>query len=89
MTMTDLVYHCAAGESFDSIALRLYGHEKYAEDLMQANPGYCGLAVFDGGETLARSGPWRTPLRRGNYNGLRPAIESPQAGLSIEYINFL
>ena len=53
MTMTDLVYHCAAGESFDSIALRLYGHEKYAEDLMQANPGYCGLAVFDGGETLA------------------------------------
>ena len=53
MTMTDYVYNCAAGESFDSIALKLYGHEKYAESLMEANPEYCGMAVFDGGEVLA------------------------------------
>lgn len=53
MTMTNLAYHCAAGEAFDGIALKLYGHEKYAEALMDANPEYCGIAVFSGGETLA------------------------------------
>ena len=51
--MTNLEYHCAAGESFDGVALRLYGHEKYAEQLMDANPTLCGTAVFSGGETLA------------------------------------
>ena len=53
MTLTDYAYHCAANESFDSIALKMYGHEKYAEALMEANPAYCGVAVFDGGEILA------------------------------------
>ena len=47
-----LEYHCAAGESFDSVALMVYGHEKYAPDMMNANPDKCGLIYFDGGETL-------------------------------------
>ena len=46
------VHHCAANESFDSIASQIYGDEKYAADLMSANPEYCGMSVFDGGETL-------------------------------------
>jgi len=45
-------YHCSAGESFDSVALDVYGDEKYAPDLMNANPGLCGMTVFHGGETL-------------------------------------
>lgn len=45
-------YHCSVDESFDSIALELYGDENYAADLMNANPEYCGMPVFDGGETL-------------------------------------
>ena len=53
MTMTNMVYHCAAGEAFDGIALKLYGHEKYAETLMDANPEYCSIAVFSGGEVLS------------------------------------
>lgn len=47
-----LQYNVAANESFDSIALAVYGDEKYAADLMDANPNYCGQTVFDGGEAL-------------------------------------
>ena len=52
MTLSGYIYHCAANESFDSVALDVYGHEKYAADLMNANPDYCGMTVFDGGEEL-------------------------------------
>lgn len=47
-----LIYHCSANESFDSVALDVYGDEKYAPDLMNANPGLCGQVVFNGGESL-------------------------------------
>lgn len=50
--MSGLEYHCASGESFDSVALAVYGHEKYAPDLMNANPDLCGLTAFNGGETV-------------------------------------
>ena len=52
MTMTGLAYHCAAGDTFDGVALRLYGHENYAQELMAANPALCGTTVFSGGEIL-------------------------------------
>ena len=45
-------YHVSANESFDSIALNVYSEEKYAPDLMNANPNYCGQTVFNGGEIL-------------------------------------
>lgn len=45
-------YHTAANESFDGVALGIYGDEKYAADLMNANPDYCGQFVFNGGEVL-------------------------------------
>lgn len=47
-----LEYHCAANDSFDSVALEIYGDESYAPDLMNANPAYCGMTVFNGGEIL-------------------------------------
>ncbi|MBR3740541.1 MAG: LysM domain-containing protein [Clostridia bacterium] len=52
MTLSGYIYHCAANESFDSVALNVYGHEKYAADIMDANPEYSGWTVFDGGEEL-------------------------------------
>jgi len=52
MLMSNYVYVCAAGESFDSIALEIWRDEKYASELMCANPEQCGKAVFTGNETL-------------------------------------
>lgn len=46
-------YRCSAGETFDKVALNIYGHEKYAADLMNANPGYVRRAVFQGDEVLS------------------------------------
>lgn len=51
--LSGYLYPCSAGETFDSIALAIYGHEKYAAELMNANPGYVLLTVFAGGETLS------------------------------------
>ena len=53
MVLSGQEYHCRAGETFDSVSLVLYGEERYACDLMGANPALCGLSVFTGGELLA------------------------------------
>ncbi len=45
-------YHCAAGESWDSVALEVYGNEKYAADLLRVNPGLCHKTIFTGGERV-------------------------------------
>lgn len=52
MEMSGLGYRCSAGESFDSVALMVYGDEKYAAELLCANPELCGKLIFDGGEIL-------------------------------------
>lgn len=52
MTLSGQTYRCSAGEMFDLIALKLYGDEKYACDLMCANPALCETTVFTGGEML-------------------------------------
>lgn len=52
MQISDLQYRCSAGESFDFIARNVYEDEKYAADLMNANPEYCNRLVFSGGEVL-------------------------------------
>ena len=44
---------CSAGETCDMVALNIYDHEKYAADLMNANPGYVRRAVFQGDEVLS------------------------------------
>lgn len=49
---SSLEYRCAANDSFDGVALAIYGNERYAADLMNANPNLCGMIVFNGGELL-------------------------------------
>ena len=45
-------YVCSGGESFDSVAFDVYGDEKYAAELLCANPELCHLVRFAGGERL-------------------------------------
>lgn len=52
MIRSGYVYHCAAGESWDSVALKLYGDEIFAAELICANPALCHKAIFEGGEIL-------------------------------------
>lgn len=52
MEMSGYEYHCAGGETFDSAALEIYGDEKYAAELLCANPAYSGKSVFSGDEIL-------------------------------------
>jgi hypothetical protein len=52
MELSGYQYKCSAGESFDSVALELYGDEKHAADLLMANPELCHVSVFKGGEAL-------------------------------------
>lgn len=53
MTLSGKTHHCVAGETFDGVALTEYGDEKYACELLCANPAYCLLTRFTGGEELA------------------------------------
>ena len=52
MTNSGLIYQCSGGETYDSISLEVYGDEKYACELLNANPDLCTTLVFDGGEIL-------------------------------------
>lgn len=52
MRKSGYIYHASGKETFDSIALSMYGDEKYASDLMSANPELTGKIVFVGGEKL-------------------------------------
>lgn len=45
-------FTCAAGDQWDYLALMFYKDEKYAADLMSANPEYSGVTVFSGGEVI-------------------------------------
>ena len=40
LEMSRYVYVCAGGETFDSIAQDMWQNEKYAAELMCANPEY-------------------------------------------------
>ena len=52
MTLSGRKWRCTAGEAWDLVALRVYGHEKYAADLLNANPDLSDRSVFTGGEIL-------------------------------------
>lgn len=52
MNRSGYEYHCAAGESWDSVALAVYGRESCAADILAANPALCHLTIFTGGEKL-------------------------------------
>lgn len=52
MTLSETQYQCVAGETFDSVALEVYGDESYACELLYANPTLCMIPIFTGGELL-------------------------------------
>lgn len=52
MNLSGMLYQCVAGETFDSVALEIYGNEKYACELLTANPELCLVTMFSGGEFL-------------------------------------
>ncbi len=52
MTLSGQGWKCSAGETFDSVALLVFGDEKYAAELLNANPSLCRVPVFTGGEIL-------------------------------------
>lgn len=52
MTRSGYGYVCQSGETFDSVALVIYGDEKYAAELLDANPEHCGKLIFEGDEIL-------------------------------------
>ncbi len=45
-------YTTSANETFDMVALNVYGDCAYAYKLIAANPMYCHKLRFDGGEVL-------------------------------------
>lgn len=52
MNLSGQEYICSACDTFDSVALAVYGDEKYACELLAANQGLCTVMTFSGGETL-------------------------------------
>lgn len=52
MTLTGMEYTCSAGETFDIVAMNVYGDEKYAAELLCANPTLSLIPVFTGGEIV-------------------------------------
>ena len=52
MRLSGTQYQCVAGETFDSVALAVYGDERHSCDLLCANPGLSLIPVFTGGELL-------------------------------------
>ncbi len=52
MVISDYVYRCSAGESFDSVALVMFGSEQYAPEILTLNPEESHKAIFSGGEIL-------------------------------------
>ena len=52
MTLSGQTHYCRAGETFDIVAHKEYGHEKFACELLSANPSLSHIPVFKGGEIL-------------------------------------
>lgn len=63
-------YSTVEGDAFDALAFHVYGAEKMAHEIIQANPDYADVLVFEAGielkiplfenvETPATMPPWR------------------------------
>lgn len=52
MDLSGKVYRASAGETIDSIAYRIFGHEKYAAELLCCNPEMDGKIMMTGGERI-------------------------------------
>ena len=45
-------YTCIRGDTYDALALKYYGNESMSTYIMDANPYYNNMVIFEGGETL-------------------------------------
>lgn len=52
MVMSGYFLTAVCGETWDGIAREIYGHERYAADLICANPSLSDKMIFTGGERL-------------------------------------
>lgn len=52
MEMTGYGYRCSAGETVDIVARNVYGDEKYAAELLCANPELATKVRYDGTELM-------------------------------------
>jgi len=59
-------YETVSGDTWDLIALRLYGDEHLAPLLIYVNPRYADIIIFDGGESI------RAPVIRETEQELAP-----------------
>lgn len=46
-------YTTVAGDTFDLLALEFYDDEKSASAIIQANPDYCDVLIFEAGVVLS------------------------------------
>ena len=64
------IYTTREGDTFDLLSLRYYDEEKLANYIIEANPDYADVVVFEGGvkliipiidepETTETKAPWR------------------------------
>ena len=52
-TVTEYVeYMAKAGDTFDLLALRMYGDDQFAGYISDFNPDYSEILIFEGGEQL-------------------------------------
>ena len=49
---TFTIYSTLGDETWDQVALKTYGAERFANVLMNANPAYQGVVFFDSGMVL-------------------------------------
>lgn len=47
-----LKYQARSGDTFDALALSAYGDEKLAHRIVEMNPDYADVLIFEGGERL-------------------------------------
>ena len=52
MRLSGKTWIASAGETFDLIALYVYGDERYAAEILCVNPALSGTLVFEGGEQV-------------------------------------
>ena len=52
MVLSGYQYNCSGGETWDRIALEVYGNERYASELLTANPELDHKSIFVGGEAV-------------------------------------
>ena len=72
-----MTYLCSAKETFDEIALNLYGDEQYASVLLEANPQLAHKIMMDGGEVM-RAPEFTVKLADKKVNFFYPARASYQ-----------